>query len=140
MPGAAARLVGRFYDEVWNRADEAVAREILHPAFRFRASLGPERTGPDGFIAYLRAVHAALGAYTCVVEELVACEGRTAARMRFSGLHRGAFFGVAATGRTITWAGAAFFHTDATQIASLWVLGDVDGVKQQLGAAAASRF
>jgi hypothetical protein len=33
------QLVERFYREVWNQADENVARLILDPEFRFRASL-----------------------------------------------------------------------------------------------------
>ena len=44
-------LVERFYNEVWNNADEAVAREILAEDFRFRGSLGPDKFGQDGFIA-----------------------------------------------------------------------------------------
>ena len=44
-------LVERFYNEVWNQADETVAREILAEDFRFRGSLGPEKFGQDGFIA-----------------------------------------------------------------------------------------
>ena len=76
-------LVERFYYEVWNRADEGVAREILHPKFRFRASLGPERRGPDGFIEYMRSIHAALGNYTCIIDDLVTTEDRAAARMTF---------------------------------------------------------
>ena len=139
MP-TSADLVRRFYDEVWNRQDEAVAREILHRDFRFRGSLGPELRGPDGFISYLRATHKALGAYTCIIEDLVATSDRAAARMTFTGIHRAPFFGVAATGREITWAGAAFFTIDGEQIAALWVLGDIDGLKRQLGAPAESRF
>jgi hypothetical protein len=54
------RLIERFYHEVWNRADEVVAREILHPEFCFRGSLGEEKRGPDGFITYLRMIHTAL--------------------------------------------------------------------------------
>jgi len=127
-------LVERFYHEVWNRADEAVAREILHPQFRFRASLGPKRLGPDGFIAYMRSIHAALADYTCRIDDLVTTGHRAAARMRFSGIHRARFFGVEATGRVITWAGGAFFTTDGERITELWVLGDIDSVKQQLGA------
>src|SRR5215475_9205525 len=53
-------LIERFYHEVWNRADEVVAREILHPEFCFRGSLGEEKRGPDGFITYLRMIHSAL--------------------------------------------------------------------------------
>jgi predicted ester cyclase len=139
MP-TSADLVRRFYDEVWNRQDEAVAREILHRDFRFRGSLGPELRGPDGFIDYMRATHRALGSYTCIIDDLVATADRAAARMTFRGIHRANFFGVAATGREIAWPGGAFFTTDARQIVALWVVGDIDRVKRQLGAAAESNF
>ena len=133
-------LVERFYYEVWNKADEAVAREILHGDFRFRASLGPERRGPDGFIDYLRAIHRALADYTCIIDDLVCTEARAAARMTFKGTHRGRFFEIPPTGKEIKWAGAAFFRTDRDKISELWVLGDVDSVKQQLGAPANTSF
>ena len=133
-------LVERFYHKVWNDADEAVARAILHPDFRFRASLGPERRGPDGFIDYLRSIHAALAGYTCHIDDLVTSENRAAARMSFTGVHRGRFFGVEPTGRTITWAGGAFFTTNGSQITELWVLGDIDSVKQQLGVPLTASF
>lgn len=131
---APADLIARFYDVVWNTADEAVAREILDPAFRFRGSLGLEHTGHEGFIAYLRAVHEALGDYRCTIDELLVDGTGAAARMTFSGIHRAGLFDVPATGRRITWAGAAFFETDGQRITRLWVLGDIDGMKQQLGA------
>ncbi len=130
---STADLVGKFYDVVWNQANEEVAREILHPGFIFRASLGPERQGLDGFINYMRAIHAALGDYTCTVDELLVDGAKAAARLTFAGRHQGEFFGVAGTGRPIAWSGAAFFETDGSRITRLWVLGDVDGVKQQLG-------
>jgi predicted ester cyclase len=77
MPiGDPATLVRRFYSEVWDEADEQVARNIL----------------------------------------------------------RGSFFGVAATGQRTTWSGAAFFVIVDARIKDIWVLGDLDRVKQQLGA------
>jgi predicted ester cyclase len=139
MP-TATDLVRRFYDDVWNHQDEAAAREILHADFRFRGSLGPELRGVDGFIDYLRAIHRALGSYTCIVDDLVATTDRAAARMRFRGIHRARFFGVEATGREIIWAAGAFFTTDGKQIVALWVVGDVDSVKRQLGVAAETIF
>jgi predicted ester cyclase len=126
-------LVERFYFEVWNQDSEAVAREILHTDFSFRGSLGPEKRGPEGFIEYLREVHTALENFTCVIEDLIVTDNRAAARMTFKGRHVGELFGVAPTGQEIRWAGAALFTTNDTQITALWVLGDVDGVKQQLG-------
>jgi hypothetical protein len=45
----------------------------------------------------------------------------------------GQFEGAVDTGKEIGWAGAAFFTTDGRQITELWVLGDVDSLKAQLG-------
>ena len=85
------RLIERFYHEVWNCADEVVAREILHPEFCFRGSLGEEKRGPDGFITYLRMIHTALSKYTCTIEEIVEEGQRAAARMRFAGILEASF-------------------------------------------------
>jgi steroid delta-isomerase-like uncharacterized protein len=125
-------LVERFYHQVWNRADEAEAQKILAADFRFRASLGPELRGPGGFIAYLRSVRAALENFTCTIEDLIASDDCAAARMRFSGKHRGKMFGIEATGRDIVWSGAAFFKTRHGTITELWVLGDIEAVRRQL--------
>ena len=132
MASTPRELVERFYHAVWNKADEAEARKILKPDFRFRASLGPELRGPGGFIAYLRSVHAALENFTCTIEELIETEDRAAARMSFTGRHRGKMFGIAPTGRDIAWSGAAFFTIEDGMIAALWVLGDVEAVRRQL--------
>jgi steroid delta-isomerase-like uncharacterized protein len=132
VASTARALIERFYHVVWNEADEGAARQILHPDFVFRASLGPELRGPDGFIAYLRSVHAALENFVCTIEELIESEERAVARMLFRGIHRGEFFGVAPTGRDVAWSGAAFFKIKDGLIAELWVLGDVDALKRQL--------
>jgi len=117
---------------VWNKADEDAAREILDANFLFRASLGTERRGPDGFIEYLRAVHAALENFVCVIEDMIATPDQVAAKMMFRGRHRATFFGVEATGREIHWSGAAFFRMSGGRITELWILGDIDAIKRQL--------
>ncbi|WP_217361248.1 ester cyclase [Ruegeria arenilitoris] len=133
-------LVRSFYTDVWNRRDYRVAHEIIDADFRFRGSLGPEKRGLEGFLEYVDAVHAALGNYTCTIEDIVHSENRVTARMTFRGKHRAEFFGVAPTGRDIEWAGAAFFSVVEGKLSELWVLGDVDSVKQQLGAAMSGHF
>ncbi len=104
-------LVERFYFEIWNQADERVARETSHFDFRFRASLGPERHRSEGSIDYMRSIHTALGNYTCIIDDLITTENRAAARMTFKGVHRGRFFDVEPTGREVRWAGGALFTT-----------------------------
>ena len=132
MSSTPKDLVERFYNVVWNKADEDEARKILAADFRFRASLGPELRGPGGFIAYMRTLRAALPDFICTIDELIATADRAAARMSFHGTHRGKFFGVAATGREIRWSGAAFFKTGGESITELWVLGDIEAVRRQL--------
>lgn len=140
MPTDPRELVERFYHEVWDKADEKLAREILADDFSFRGSLGPEKIGPEGFIEYMRSVHRTLGNFLCIIEDLVTADDRAAARMIFKGRHQAEFFGVAATGREIKWAGAAFFRTKGSLITELWVLGDVDAIKSQLGASPSADF
>ena len=60
--------------------------------------------------------------------------------MRFGGIHKAKVFGIPATNTKIEWSAAAFFQTDEKQILSLWVLGDVDHIKVQLGNKAAGAF
>tara|TARA_R110002072_G_scaffold261212_1_gene419792 strand:+ start:23 stop:439 length:417 start_codon:yes stop_codon:yes gene_type:complete len=126
-------IVESFYADVWNRRDYDQARRIIAPDFKFRGSLDDERAGVDGFIDYNRGVHKALGGYTCTIRDMVVSEDRIAAQMYFEGVHQDDFFGVPATGKTLHWMGAAFFDIRDGQIQSLWVLGDIDGLKRQLG-------
>jgi predicted ester cyclase len=106
----------------------------LHDQFEVKGSLGSIRVGPGAFMDYFRSVHATLGEYHCEIHDLIQANDRAVARMRFSGIHRGIFFGMPATGRRMGWDAAAFFTTDRRQITKLWVLGDIDGLKTQLSA------
>lgn len=126
-------LVRRFYGDVWNKRGEEAARKVLHPELEFRGSLDSARKGQEGFIAYMHEVHEALENYTCTILDLIASGDRAAARLDFRGRHRGPFFGVDATGKEIVWTGAAFFTERESRIGTIWVLGDIDAVKKQLG-------
>ncbi len=88
----------------------------------------------------MKSVHAVLADYRCAIEELIAGDDAAATRMIFFGIHRGPLFGVATTGKPVSWTGAAFFTFALARIGSLRVLGDMDGLKRQLGAAAAPPF
>lgn len=134
----SARLVRRFYDEVWNQADEAVAREILAADLSFRGSIGEERTGAEGFITYMRKIHHAFADYHCRIDHLVAEADSAAARMTFAGLHCEPLWGEKPTGHTVTWAGAAFFTVRDGQIATIWVLGDTETLRRQLAGTSTS--
>ena len=125
-------VVLSFYSDIWNRHDKSKIPELLCPDFTFRGSLGQEKTGHAGFASYVDFVREALGEYRCEILDLVVEEPKAFARMRFSGLHRGDFFGYSPTGSRIEWAGSALFTFRGDQIADLWVLGDFHGLLQLL--------
>lgn len=130
-----ARLIERFYSELWEQGREDVALEVLHPSLTFRGSLGTDALDLDGYLAYLRSVRAGLSDYRCEILSLVTEEDKAAAQMKFSGDHTGIFLGKNPTHRHIAWHGAAFFEMREERLFDIWVLGDVKAVEQQLSEA-----
>ena len=106
--------------------------EILHDEFLFRGSLGQEKHGHAGFIEYLDSVHHSLANYHCRVIELVCDADRVFARMLFSGRQQNELLGFPPTGREVSWQGAALFHFKDELVSSLWVLGDLKSLEEQL--------
>lgn len=140
MSDTPKTLVECFYNDVWNNVDENVARKILTDDFRFRGSLGTEKRGQDGFIDYMHSIHSTFGDYQCFIEDIITADDRASARMTFQGIHQGTLFDIEPTAREIRWEGAAFFTIKDGRISKLWVLGDIDSIKQQLGRKTASSF
>ena len=124
--------VVKFYEVIWNKYNKNTIPEVLHESFRFRGSLGLERKGYAGFIEYLDMIHSALGNYKCEIKEMVSEQSKVFAKMQFSGIHKEEFMGVKATGRHISWEGAALFHFKNGKVVSLWVLGDLESLRSQL--------
>lgn len=126
------RLVTDFYRLAWNRWDDGVVESLLAPDFAFRGSLGTEVRGRDGWRGYRDVIRAAVPDFHNEVVELVAAGDRAAARLRYTGHHRGTLLGVAGHGAPIEYAGAAFFTATGGLLATAWVLGDLDTLRRQL--------
>jgi predicted ester cyclase len=130
---AIADLVHSFYDDLWNRWDDALVDAVLAPSFAFRGSLGTSTVGADEWRGYRDTVRAGSADFHNEVVTLV-CEGSSAAaRLLYSGTHTGPLLGVSPTGRRFEYAGAAFFAVVDGLLASAWVLGDLAGLRDQLG-------
>jgi predicted ester cyclase len=124
--------VESFYADIWNRHDKSKIPVLLSERFAFRGSLGDEKTGHEGFGSYVDFVHAALGSYHCEILDLVVEGSKAFARMRFSGVHRGALLDHPPTGKRVAWLGAALFSFEGEKVAELWVLGDIYGLLRLL--------
>jgi predicted ester cyclase len=125
-------LVRSFYDDLWNRWDDALVDEVLSPEFEFRGSLGTSTVGRDGWRSYRDTIRAGAADFHNSVVTLV-CDGPTAAaRLLYSGTHTGPLLDLPATGHRFEYAGAAFFTVEGGLLASAWVLGDLARLRAQL--------
>ena len=133
------QLLERYYYQGWNKASESVLADVLDEKIEFRGSFRrkPVR-GIAAFAAYMHKAHKALANNTIHIQDVVISDnGRKAAvRLTNRGIHRGDFFGVQGSGHEVAWGSAAFFtlNESCTKITELWVLGDIDGLKNQIGA------
>lgn len=127
-------LVRRYYEDLWNRWDLAVADEIIAPDIAFRGSLGIAVEGREGFKRYVATVRAAFPDFHNRMDDLIAEGDKVVARLTYTGTHQGELFGIAPTGRRVTYAGIAVFRIAAGKITEGWVLGDTLGLLRQLGA------
>jgi predicted ester cyclase len=128
-----ATLVQRFYDVLWNAWDDEAVATTLHPDLRFRGSLGQETTGLDQWRAYRDGVRRGSSDFHTEVIDLVVQGDRAAARLVWSGTHDGVLLGTEGTGRRFSYAGAAFVTSRDGLLAEVWVVGDLDGLRRQLG-------
>jgi hypothetical protein len=53
---AVSELVHSFYEDLWNRWDDALVPAVLSPTFEFRGSLGTVSIGRDGWLYHRHVV------------------------------------------------------------------------------------
>jgi steroid delta-isomerase-like uncharacterized protein len=133
MSDASIAVIRRFYEELWNRGDLAVAQEIIEPEIRFRGSFGTTIKGRPAFVRYVEQTRAAFPDWHNQVDELIAADEKVVARLTWTGTHQGEFLGIPPTGRTVTYVGAAIFRVRHGKIQEGWVVGDTQELWRALG-------
>jgi steroid delta-isomerase-like uncharacterized protein len=128
-------LVRRYYEEMWNRWDLSLARELLAPDLRFRGSLGTEANGIGEFCRYARSVWLAFPDFHNEIRELVAEGELVVAQVMYTGTHRGEVLGIGATGRFVRYEGVAIFRIAQGKFAEVNVVADRLALVEQLKAA-----
>ena len=96
-------LIQRFYAEVFNNIDEAVAHEILADDFTVHA-IAPLQPiiGVETFLDRVRQFHHAFPDVYYQVEDQVAGGDKVATRFLATGTHKGEFLGEAATNKQVS--------------------------------------
>jgi predicted ester cyclase len=126
-------LIGRFYDDLWNRWDDEAVDDVLAEGFAFRGSLGTQTRGRDEWRLYRDTIREGSADFHNEVVTLVVQGDHAAVRLLYTGTHGGHLAGLPPTGRHFSYSGAAFFTAHASRLTSAWVLGDLSSLREQLG-------
>ena len=125
-------LVYRYYEDLWNRRDVALADELFAPTFRIFPEADP---GPGGVTSFVARLLAVLPDLAVRLDDLFAAENDTVvARFTITGTHQGEFLGGPATGKPVAITEITIWRIEGGKIVERWTECDALGVVQQLGA------
>jgi predicted ester cyclase len=137
IAAANKELVRRFYTEVYVNWNMALADDVVSPQFTSHDWPLGGPTGPKAFRDYYSAIRSALPDARYEVDDLIAEGDRVVVRWRLLGTHKGAFRGIAPTGRPITLKGIAIYRLEDGKLMERWVASDVHGALEESGALSA---
>lgn len=127
-------LVRRMYEE-GGKGDLAAIDEVVAPGFVFHNPADPAMgRGPEGIKRMMSRWRAAFPDGEERVEAQVAEGNKVVSRWSFRGTHRGELFGIAPTGKQVTFTGIAIDEVEGGKIVGHWDEADILGLLQQLGA------
>ncbi len=131
---ANKHLIRRFYDEVWNRGNVAVAQEIFADDY-VRNDLRPTQAGPGaaGQAKIAADFRRAFPDLTFHVDILVAEDDLVAARWTAEGTQSGPWGNMEATGKRARFSGVNIFRIREGKVAEIWNHRDDLGLMQQVG-------
>ncbi len=127
-------IVGRYMEEIWNRGDLAGAEELLSPAFVFHSPTGTVE-GLEGFKKYVGGVRTVFPDLHFATEVLVAEEDQVVVQWTMTGIQKGDFMGIAASGKHFTVPGVSRLGLAAGKLAEAHVFWDRLSLLERLGAA-----
>ena len=127
-------LARRFFEELCNQRNGAVADEIVSADYVSHGPQAPPAEGPEGVRARIAIYQDALDGYWELQEVLSAGEDRVVVRWIGRGTHTGELMGIPATGATIACDATTIFRITGGKIAEEWTVWDALGLLQQVGA------
>ena len=128
-------VMSRFVEFI-NTGSEKLAEELISPDAVFHVPGRPDPLrGPAGYLAVIGMMRGGFPDIQWTLEEMIAEDDKVAARFTMRGTHRGIFFGVPPTAKTIAVQAMNFFRLSGGQFIEERGQPDLLGLLQQIGAA-----
>jgi steroid delta-isomerase-like uncharacterized protein len=134
MSAANETLARRFFEELCNGREAAIADEIVAEDYVSHGPQAPPAEGPEGVKARIAVYQDSLDGFWDLQEVISAGEDRVLVRWIGRGTHRGELMGVAPTGATIAVEAITVLRIAGGKIAEEWTVWDALGLLQQVGA------
>ena len=128
-------LFERWFEELWNKKNYAITRELVHPDFMAHGAGGQDiRQGPDGVAEMVRTWHKAFPDGHMTIDDIITENDLSVIRMTFRGTHLDEFYGNPASGKKVEVTSIGIDRVVNGQITEGWGELDMLGMMQQIGA------
>lgn len=127
-------IARRFYEEFANKANLAVAEELVAANFVDRNPPSPElEPGIEGLKQVFNLYRSAFPDMTLTVEDQIAEGDKVVTSLTFQGTHEGELMGIPPTGKTVKMGVIDILRLEGGQFVERWGEADTMGMMQQLG-------
>jgi steroid delta-isomerase-like uncharacterized protein len=133
MSGSNKAVIQAFIEDVINQGRLERANDLVTEDFVELDPLPGQVQGREGLKAVIDALHSAFPDMHWVVKEMVAEGEKVVTRFVWTGTHRGPFFGIPATGRSVEVKGVVIDRLEVGKMADSRILMDSMSLMQQLG-------
>jgi len=107
--------------------------EVLAPIWDDIPLAPGQRSGPEGIKPIIQSIVQAFPDVQIIVHDMIQQPGRIGVRAEVTGTHLGEIFGIAATGKKVSFRLHEFHTLDGERLTTTWHLEDWFGLFLQLG-------
>ncbi len=129
-----AKLIKRYFEEVWNRGQLDVLDEIIAADYvNHTPGLPNPIPGPTGLKPIVAAIRKAFPDLKYVIENMVVSDDQVAVQTTMHGTHTGDFFGISPTHKVIKVSQMQIERITNYKIVEHWRITDELSLLKQLG-------
>ncbi len=134
MPHQDETLVKRWHEEGINQQNANIALELCTEDFQFHfALITPDYpTGAAALRHWALATFEFFPDFRITTEDMVGQQNKVAFRATITATHGGKIFGVAPTGKKLSWGAMGIFRIENGRLAEFWWMPDLFTLMQQL--------
>lgn len=127
-------IVRRFFSEVVNERNLAVADDLVARDFIEHSALPGLPPGRDGFKQFLTMLATAFPDLHVTIEDILTDRDKVVVRLTIRGTHRGELMGMPPTNKPATWSGIDIIRIANGKMVERWGERDLLRLMEQLGA------